>query len=234
MKTNIPHYCIVVAAVNQDGLFPDKTPTLFHYTLNYLKNVGVKKEDILVLGDDVSCIAYASSLGLACAQVESKDIIKKCIESASQRLKESGSPFSLVLLQLDNPAREHDLLEQVIITSKAKPERDIEVAHKNLYSDGEHADWRGRTSVSMYAVWYTPDLDEYYKTQDEIIGFPAPAYYVFQNTFCGASYVQSEYHFNKTVTDAIVEEAYKMSIVTALGDEKYPRVVLIDTAEKSN
>lgn len=234
MKTNIPHYCIVVAAVNQDGLFPDKTPTLFHYTLNYLKNVGVKKEDILVLGDDVSCIAYASSLGLACSQVESKDIIKKCIESASQRLKESGSPFSLVLLQLDNPAREHDLLEQVIITSKAKPEQDIEVAHKNLYSDGEHADWRTRTSASMYAVWFTQDLDEYYKTQDEIIGFPEPVYYVFQNTFCGGNYIKSEYHFNKTVTDAIVEESYKMTITTALGDEKYPRVVLIDSQENSN
>lgn len=234
MNTNIPHLCIVVASVNQDGLFPDKAPTLFHYTLNYLKNVGVKKENILVIGDDISCIAYASSLGLACTQVENKDIVRKAIESGSQRLKESGSPFSLVLLQLDNPAREHDLLEQVIITSKAKPEQDIEVAHKNLYSDGEHADWRARTSVSLYAVWYTQDLDEYYKTQDEIIGFPAPAYYVFQNTFCGSSYVQSEYHFNKAVTDTIVEEAYKMSVVTALGDEKYPRVVLIDTPEESN
>lgn len=234
MNTNIPHLCIVVASVNQDGLFPDKAPTLFHYTLNYLKNVGVKKENILVLGDDISCIAYASSLGLACTQVENKDIVRKAIESGSQRLKESGSPFSLVLLQLDNPAREHDLLEQVIITAKGKPEQGIEVVHRDLDVQDEHVIWRGRTSLSMYAVWYTQDLDDYYKTQSNIIGFPEPIYYVFQNTFCGKGFIQSEYHFNKPVTDMVVEEAYKMSIVTALGDERYPRVVLIDTPEESN
>lgn len=234
MNTNVPHLCVIIADSNTDGLFPDKATTLFHYTLNYLKNVGVRKEDIWVIGDELSCLAYADSLKIAYTRAERKDFLKKIIESGSQRLQESGRPFSLVLLQLDNPAREHDLLEQVIITSKAKPERDIEVAHKNLYFDGEHAEWRARTSASMYAVWYTQDLDEYYKTKDEIIGFPAPAYYVFQNTFCGSSYVQSEYHFNKTVTDTIVEEAYKMSIVTALGDERYPRVILIDTPENSN
>lgn len=234
MNNKIPHLCIVLAFVEDQGLFPDKSSVLFHYTLNYLKNVGVAKENIQVIGDDLACLAYAVSLKLGFTKVERGKAMQAVIDSARQRLKESGSPFSLVLLPLDNPAREHDLLEQVIITSKAKPEQDIEVAHKNLYAQDSHVIWKNLTSISMYAVWYTQDLDEFYKTQSEIIGFPEPAYYVFQNTFCGGSYIKSEYHFNKTVTDAIVEEAYKMTITTALGDDKYPRVVLIDSQENSN
>lgn len=232
MNTTIPHYCIVLAAVNMDGCFPDKAAKLFHYTLNYLKSVGVAQEDILVLGNDLACLGYADQLGIAYQKTDEKEYMKDLMKAAVARYKEKG-PYACAVLNLDNPAREHDLLEQMIITAKAKPGQTAQIGLRKLNFNGSQVgEWVSVICPTLYVTWFDENLVSEIESGKQT-SFPGPGYLVFQNTFCGMQILPAEQYFNQKVMDLVVEESFKMSITTALGDDDFPRVILIDNEHET-
>lgn len=232
MNTAIPHYCIVLAAVNTDGCFPDKAAKLFHYTLNYLKSVGVDQKDILILGNDLACLGYADQLGIAYQKTDEKEYMKVLMEAAVARYKEKG-PYACAVLNLDNPAREHDLLEQMIITAKAKPGQTAQIGLRRLsFNEEQVGEWTSAICPTIYVTWFNEELVSEIESGEQTT-FPGPGYLVFQNTFCGIQILPAEQYFNQKVMDLIVEESFKMSITTALGDDDFPRVILIDNEHET-
>lgn len=214
------HY--IITAYNPTLHWPERESKLIHYTVNYLKSLGIAMEDVTVMSEDLGVLSWAKAEGLNVSRVPSDpdDTI------FSIAAKNAGK--NIMLLDTQCPVREADLLD--VMASQIATEKNVIFisAYMGLRRRivGANHEWTSIMDGSVMGFRYDSDL--------KVIRGMHNIYHVYHDAFAGHINVSLDYQYDKEVLDIAVKRGWERSASTAPCSANYPRRVQIKVDKPQN
>jgi hypothetical protein len=185
-------------------LYPSRDVDLLHLSINYLRNIGVKQEDIVIVGDEPQALAYGEQYGMKTYNTLEYDRTKRNLEPMERAYAKHGEGKNLILLASSSicPYREHNFLRQFQNEVLANPDSQCVSFVMDPY--------RKKDTYTGVMGFNKKMLKEY--SLDNLLMGIIPERNVYHNLFCSYRIITPDQLGNEDVIRAMTNHAYNLNI----------------------
>lgn len=216
------NFHFIISAYNPTLHWPERESKLIHYTVNYLKSLGISMEDVTVMSEDLGVLSWAKVEGMDVSRVPGNP------DDTFFSIAAKHAGKNIMMLDTECPVREADLLD--VMASQIVTEKDVIFVSAYMgmkrYITGACPEWTSIVDGSVVGFRHDSDLTTIWRMRN--------IYYVHHDAFAGYIHVSLDYHYDKEVLDIAAKRGWERSASTAPCPKEYPRRVQIMVDKPQN
>lgn len=181
--------------------FKDRDTKVLHLFINYLRNVGVKPEDIVLVGDNLEALAYGEHYGILTYNTDgeySTNFLSKAYE------KFGKGKHGIFFTNLSRPYLEHNFLLQMQREVISCPNQMIASGVESLDGIFSFTDVIGINRLMLVE-----------DTVDNFVSTFGSFRELYHNRFCSYTILCEEFLADEDVQSAMVNYAFNLNVFQA-------------------